>query len=150
MMLPTRWRLPLLIYIRRGIKPQNLYAFVVDFYDLQIEEKQKMKTLKFVSYASLIVLLIVIGLTISIPFRFPNSSVTWSIIITTNILLMTLCALLFLLPRVKISTLQEILLCVLLVSLIFMIAGWTPWIFTVIFLVALFGIYIAFSQYSEA
>ena len=101
-----------------------------------------MKTLKFVTFTALIVLLIQIGLTISIPFRFPGDSVAWDIVISTDLLLAILCALLFMLPRLKKDTWPKVIFGAALVSVILIIIGWTPWIFTVPFLVAILGIYL--------
>jgi hypothetical protein len=60
-----------------------------------------MKSLKFVSYTSFVILLIQIGLTISIPFRFPDDSVAWDVVISTDLLLGILCVLLFMLPKLR-------------------------------------------------
>jgi len=105
-----------------------------------------MKILKFVSYTALAVLLIQIGLAISIPFRFPGDSVAWDIVISTDLLLAILCALLFMLPRLKKDARPKVIFSAALVSVIFTIIGWTPWIFIVPFIVALFGIYLVSSR----
>ena len=105
-----------------------------------------MKTLKFVSYTALAVLLIQIGLTISIPFQFPGDSVAWNIVISADLLLAILCALLFMLPRLKKDTWPKVIFGAALVSVILIIIGWTPWIFIVPFIVALFGIYLVSSR----
>jgi uncharacterized BrkB/YihY/UPF0761 family membrane protein len=105
-----------------------------------------MKTLKFVSYTALAVLLIQIGVTVSIPFQFPGDSVAWDIVISTDLLLAILCALLFMLPRLKKDTWPKVIFGAALVSVIFTIIGWTPWIFIVPFIVALFGIYLVSSR----
>ena len=105
-----------------------------------------MKTLKFVTFTALIVLLIQIGLTIFIPFRFPGDSVAWDIVISTDLLLAILCALLFMLPRLKKDTWPKVIFGAALVSVILIIIGWTPWIFMVPFLVAILGIYLGSSR----
>lgn len=105
-----------------------------------------MKTLKFVSYTPLIILLIQISLTISIPFRFPGDSVAWDIVISTDLLLAILCALLFMLPSLKKDTRPKVIFSAVLVSVIFTIIDWTPRIFMVAFLVAILGIYLASSR----
>jgi uncharacterized BrkB/YihY/UPF0761 family membrane protein len=105
-----------------------------------------MKTLKFVSYTALAVLLIQIGVTVSIPFQFPGDSVAWDIVISTDLLLAILCALLFMLPRLKKDTWPKVIFGAALVSVIFTIIGWTPWIFIVPFIVALFEIYMVSSR----
>lgn len=107
-----------------------------------------MKTLKFVSYTALVILLIQIGLTISIPFRFPNDIVAWDIVITTGLILAILCALLLTLPKLKKNNQPKVIFGTALVSVIFTYMGWTPRIITVIFLVALLGIYLVFSRVS--
>ena len=105
-----------------------------------------MKTLKFVSYTALAVLLIQIGVTVSIPFQFPGDSVAWDIVISTDLLLAILCALLFMLPRLKKDTWPKVIFGAALVSVILIIIGWTPWIFMVPFLVAILGIYLGSSR----
>jgi uncharacterized BrkB/YihY/UPF0761 family membrane protein len=102
-----------------------------------------MKTLKFVSYTALAVLLILIGVSVSIPFQFPGDSVAWDIVISADLLLAILCALLFMLPRLKKDTWPKVTLGAVLVFVIFTIVGWTPWLFMIPFIVAIFGIYLA-------
>ena len=103
-----------------------------------------MKTLKFVSYTALVILLIQIGLTISIPFRFPNDIVAWDIVISTDLLLAILCVLLLALPTLKKNNQSKVIFSAALVSMIFTIIGWTPWIITAVFLIGLLGIYLVF------
>ena len=109
-------------------------------------EKQKMKTLKFVSYTALVILLIQIGMTVSIPFRFPDDIVTWDIVVSTDLLLAILCVLLLTLPNLKKNNQPKVIFGIALVPLIFAYMGWTPWIIIIIFLVALLGIYLAYSR----
>jgi hypothetical protein len=105
-----------------------------------------MKTLKFVSYTALVILLIQIGLTISIPFRFPNDIFAWDIVISTDLLLAILCVLLLTLLKLKKNNRPKVIFGAALVALIFINMGLTPWIIPAVFLVALLGIYLAFSR----
>lgn len=109
-------------------------------------EKQEMKTLRFVSYTALVTLFLQIGLTISIPFRFPNDIVAWDIVVSTDSLLAIMCALLFMFPKLRKNNQPKVIFGAVLVSMILTVIGWTPWIITAIFLVALLGIYLAFSR----
>ena len=105
-----------------------------------------MKTLKFVSYTALAILLIQLGLSISIPFRFPGDSVAWGFVISTNLLLGILCVLLFMITRLRKNNQPKVIFGAALLSVIFTIIGWTPWFFIIPFIVAIFGIYLASSR----
>jgi len=105
-----------------------------------------MKPLKFVSYTALAILVIQIGLTISIPFRFPNGIVAWEIVITTDLLLATLCGFLLMFPKFKKNAQSKALIGAALLPLSFTIMGWTPWIITTVFLVGLLGIKLVVSR----
>ena len=105
-----------------------------------------MKTLKFVTFTAVAILLVQIGMTISIPFRFPGDSVAWDIVISTDLLLAFLCALLLILPKLRKNDHLKVIFGAALISIIFTAFGWTPWIFTVVFLGALLGIYLALSR----
>jgi Na+/H+-translocating membrane pyrophosphatase len=108
-----------------------------------------MRILKFVSYAALVIFLLTTLLDISLPFRFPNSTIAWPIILSTDVLLASLCGLLFLLPKVKSDILSKIMAGLVVLSVAFAILKWAPWIFTAIFLASLLVIFFSFLRYSR-
>jgi hypothetical protein len=108
-----------------------------------------MKTLKIISYVSLAILLFEIGLTVSVPLRFPGSSIAWSIVLTSDLLLASLCGLLFLLPRVRPENLQKILIGLALSCAVFTFIDWTPWIISEVFLIALLAVSVISARYAR-
>ncbi len=108
-----------------------------------------MKTLTFVSYVTLVVTAFDVALTVSIPFRFPNSYVAWHIVLSSYALMVILCALLFVLPKLRFDATWKTLVGAALIGLLFNLAGWSPWIITIVFLLALLGLYAVFRGYSK-
>ena len=102
-----------------------------------------MKLYKFVSYASLVIIALVIILIVSLPIRFPNSLIDWKHAIIFLIPAVVLVMLLFVKPFLSNKVFLALLLLFAGVDIWGTIAGWMSPILLGIFLLACLALYIS-------
>jgi len=100
-----------------------------------------MKIYRFVTYSSLVVVLIIGILIASLPFRFSHSVIAWEIIIPFFTLAATLVLFLFLKPLLPVKTFRLLLVIPLCILIIAILLSWLSPFFFLIFLAALGALY---------
>ena len=100
-----------------------------------------MKLYKFVSFASLAIVSIVVLLLVSAPFKFPGSTILWKPAILFLIPALAIVGLLFIKPLLSQKTLLIFILSLIAVAILGTIVGWMSPIMLGVFLVACFALY---------
>ena len=101
-----------------------------------------MKVYKTVTYSSLVILFLTAVLIASLPYRFPNSIITWQPIIIYSFPAIALAALLFVKPILPLRAFRNILVLAAILSFTATLVGWIPFIIYCAFLIALGALYI--------
>ena len=101
-----------------------------------------MKVYKFVTYSSLAVVLLTAILFASLPFRFPNSIISWSAIIRFSVPAIILVGLLFVKLIMPLKPFRIALAILAILSIVTTLLGWMAYIILGIFLIALGALYL--------
>ena len=106
-----------------------------------------MKLIKFVSYASLVVISITALLLVSAPFRFPGSGIAWKPVVLFLLPAVVIVVLLFIKPLLSRKIFIALILSFTVVAVLGTITHWMSPIILVVFLVACLALYFSDDNY---
>jgi hypothetical protein len=133
MMPLTRWRLPSHICTRKD-------------FDLYLQWRKTMKTLKIVAILSTLILFLMIAEFAPLPLRFPNSIIAWQGILLYGYFLFCLSILTLLALILPLSYMRKLIIGMALVSLLFAGLNLVPLVFELIFITGLLIFYYSISK----
>jgi len=96
-----------------------------------------MKVYKVVTYSSLAIGLLIAGLIISLPFRYPFSDIIWQTVLICFPPILALIVLLFVKPVIPSSAFRNLLGIIAVIAPVATLARWMPYPILIIFLLAL-------------